>query len=131
MSADQGSQIVNKKLWHGVYRTQLSWYPTINDDACTGCGLCLLTCGNSVFKWNLQEGMPLVASPQKCVLGCTTCGKVCPDGAISFPENPATFIRNVIVKYKVYPKVKEDLNEGLAKFPDHLVDSHGGDKNGK
>ncbi|MGC8618025.1 MAG: 4Fe-4S dicluster domain-containing protein [Thermoplasmata archaeon] len=131
MTIDQGAQISKKMQWHGVDRAQLNWYPTINEDACTGCGLCLLSCGNSVFKWNVQEEMPLVANPQKCVLGCTTCGKVCPEGAISFPENPATFIKNVVFKYKVFPKVKEDLNERLAKFPDHIVSNLGGDKIGK
>ncbi|MEM0134090.1 MAG: ferredoxin family protein [Thermoplasmatales archaeon] len=121
MPLDSNTQIEKKKMWHGVDRAELSWNPTINEDACTGCGLCLLSCGNSVFKWNLNDEMPEVANPQKCVLGCTTCGKVCPEGAISFPENPATFIKNVIIKYKIYPKVKQDLNERLAKFPDHIV----------
>lgn len=116
-----GQQI--KKSWHGVDRFNLAWYPIINLSACTGCGLCVLTCGNSVFQWNTTEKKPVVALPQNCVLGCTTCGKTCPQNAISFPEDPKIFIKGLIIKYKIYPKVREELSARLAKFPDHIVDN--------
>jgi NAD-dependent dihydropyrimidine dehydrogenase PreA subunit len=123
--ANENQQAQAKKLWHGVDRSKLTWFPTIDQNVCTGCGLCVLTCSNSVFKWNVDEKRPITANPQNCVLGCTTCGKVCPEEAITFPDNPSVFIRNVVVKYKVYPKVKEDLEARLAKFPDHVVNSKG------
>ncbi|MEM4213267.1 MAG: hypothetical protein QXO63_03035 [Thermoplasmatales archaeon] len=119
------------KPWHGVERKEISWFPTVNDLACTGCGLCLLTCGNAVFKWNVNENRPIVAEEKNCVLGCTTCGKLCPESAISFPEDPKKFVRNLAIKYKIYPKVKQELAERMIKFPDHLVNTLGGNSHGK
>ncbi|MCL4333433.1 MAG: ferredoxin family protein [Candidatus Thermoplasmatota archaeon] len=110
-----------KKLWHGVKRDELTWYPKISSNSCSGCSICVLTCGNSVFKWNVGAHRPVVANPQNCVLGCTTCGKLCPENAISFPCDPKTFIRAATIKYKVFPAVKQELEGRLSKFPDHDV----------
>jgi len=115
------------KMWHGVPREGMEWYPTINEDSCDGCGLCLLTCGNNVFKWSHAENRPVVALKENCVLGCTTCGKLCPENAITFPEDPKAFIKNLVIKYKIYPEVKRELNQRLEKFPDHVVESNGVD----
>ncbi len=110
-----------KTSWHGVERNLLEWHPTINQDKCSSCGMCILTCGNDVFRWSRTENRPLMQNPGKCVLGCTTCGKLCPEDAIEFPGDPKQFIRSVILKYKVFPAVKQELNERIEKFPDHSV----------
>lgn len=65
--------------------------------------------------------MPIVANPGNCVLGCTTCAKLCPEGAITFPDDPKKLIRSIIIKEKVYPTVKRELRERLNKYPDHKV----------
>ncbi len=65
--------------------------------------------------------MPIVANPGNCVLGCTTCAKLCPEDAITFPDDPKKFIRSIIIKEKVYPTVKRELGERLNKYPDHKV----------
>ncbi len=110
-----------KGTWHGVDRKGLNWSPSIDYSKCTRCGLCILTCGNDVFGWNMAESLPVVTNPGKCVLGCTTCGKICPEDAITFPDDPKVFIRNVVTKYKVFLTVKKELEERLNKFPDHAV----------
>ena len=63
--------------------------------------------------------MPIVANPGNCVLGCTTCAKLCPEDAITFPDDPKKFIHSIIIK--VYPTVKRELGERLNKYPDHKV----------
>jgi NAD-dependent dihydropyrimidine dehydrogenase PreA subunit len=107
--------------WHGIERSLLEWYPTIDSTKCNDCGMCILTCGNDVFRWNMDRNEPLVQNPGKCVIGCTTCGKLCPEDAISFPDDPKKFVRGIILKYKIFPKVKQDLEERIRKFPDHSV----------
>jgi NAD-dependent dihydropyrimidine dehydrogenase PreA subunit len=126
MNNEANPQLLGKKSWHGVDRMNLEWYPSIDEEACTGCSLCIISGGNSVFKWNLLDGKPRVAVPQNCVLGCTTCGKVCPEDAITFPSDPSTFIKSVAIRYKIYPRVKEELEDRLRKFPDHVVGKGGG-----
>jgi NAD-dependent dihydropyrimidine dehydrogenase PreA subunit len=125
MDREINPKLPAKKSWHGVDRIELEWYPSIDEEACTGCGLCVTSCGNSVFKWDIHDGRPVVAVSQNCVLGCTTCGKVCPENAITFPADPATFIRSAAIKYKIYPEVKRELTGRLAKFPDHIVERAG------
>ncbi|MFP3287005.1 MAG: ferredoxin family protein [Acidilobus sp.] len=109
------------KAWHGVDRSKYVWFPTIDYDKCTGCGLCLLTCGSDVFRWDPEGGLPVVANPGNCVLGCTTCARLCPEGAITFPDDPKRFVRSVIIKEKAFPTVREELKERLSKYPDHRV----------
>ncbi|KAA8921944.1 ferredoxin family protein [Thermoplasma sp.] len=110
-----------QKSWHGVDRSLFNWYPIIDESKCDSCGMCLLTCGNDVFRWDGSRSIPLVANPGKCVIGCTTCGKLCPEDAISFPDDPKKYVKDAILKYKIFPKVKQELQERIDKFPDHSV----------
>ena len=107
------------KEWHGVDRSTLRWHPIIDEEKCTNCGLCLLTCGAGVFGYEKPINRFFVLNPGNCTLGCTTCGKVCPEAAISFPESSKVFIRNIIKQGKIFPKVKEELKARLEKFPEH------------
>jgi len=111
----------DKGSWHGVDRGLLEWYPAIDSNKCNSCGMCVLTCGNDVFRWDQDAEKPLVQNPGKCVIGCTTCGKLCPEDAITFPADPKQFVRGVILKYKIFPRVKEELSARIKKFPDHSV----------
>ena len=38
-----------------------------------------------------------------------------------FPADPKQFVRGVILKYKIFPMVKQELNVRIQKFPDHSV----------
>ncbi len=112
-----------EKQWHGVSRADFAWNPVIDYSKCTSCGLCLLSCGSAVFAWSKSQAKYLVANPGNCVVGCTTCGRVCPEVAISFPDDPVHFVKAAIVKHKVFPAVKKELAVRLEKFPDHIVDA--------
>uniref|UniRef100_A0A7C3EJP2 Ferredoxin family protein n=1 Tax=Gracilinema caldarium TaxID=215591 RepID=A0A7C3EJP2_9SPIR len=113
------------KEWFGTDRTTLTWYPSIAADKCTQCGLCLLTCGAGVFGFSSSKKTYSVINPGNCTLGCTTCGKVCPEDAISFPEESRTFMHNIIKKGKIFTKVKQALQVRLEKFPDHELHGTG------
>jgi len=111
---------MDKRIWHDSEVLE-EWFPRINYEKCNNCGMCLLACGNKVFLWYEKEKKFIVGNPSNCVLGCTTCAKLCPEDAISFPDDPKKFITKLLVKYKIYPKVKEELNKRLEKYPEHKV----------
>ncbi len=112
-----------EKQFHGVDRAKFEWYPVIDYSKCTNCGLCLLSCGNAVFGWSKSQEKYVVANKGNCVVGCTTCGKVCPEKAITFQDEPTKFVKDAIVKYKIFPTVKKELEARLQKFPDHVIHS--------
>jgi NAD-dependent dihydropyrimidine dehydrogenase PreA subunit len=111
------------KPWHGVPKTEFSWYPIIDASSCTNCGLCLASCGNGVFGFSRSKENYFVAHGETCVVGCTTCGTVCPESAISFPEDSAKFVKAAVKKHKIFTEVKKELEARLAKYPDHIVHS--------
>ena len=69
----------------GIPREEIPWYPTIQEDLCTGCGSCLEFCSNNVFELG-DDGMMKVINPYNCVVGCASCEKMCPVEAITFPD---------------------------------------------
>lgn len=74
----------DKKTWHGIPREEIPWLPTVDSEACIGCQLCYVTCGRGVFE--MHDGVAVAVSAMECMVGCSTCGNVCPTGAISFPS---------------------------------------------
>lgn len=73
----------DKKTWHGIPRDEIPWKPSVDSEACIGCQLCFVTCGRGVFEIRDSVAVPVAA--MECVVGCSTCGNVCPTGAITFP----------------------------------------------
>ena len=84
------------KTWRGIPREQIPWYPTIDPDKCTGCRTCVDFCRNDVLEFNEADGKTRVKNHYNCVVECSTCAKLCPEGAITFPEEVAwiAFIKN-------------------------------------
>jgi NAD-dependent dihydropyrimidine dehydrogenase PreA subunit len=78
-----------KKTWHGIPRGEIPWRPTVDSDACIGCQLCYVTCGRGVYE--MKEGVAVAVSPMECAVGCSTCGNICPTGAIGFPALDAVW----------------------------------------
>ena len=66
----------------GYPREKVEWYPTIDSEKCTKCGMCM-NCGKQVYSWTTKS--PEVSNPFSCVVGCTTCANLCKGEAITFP----------------------------------------------
>lgn len=66
--------------------TRARWYPVVDYGRCTGCLECLNFCLFGVY--GLGEGDAiLVEQPDACRNGCPACARVCPEGAIMFPQH--------------------------------------------
>ncbi len=95
--------------WHGITRNEIHWNPTVVEDRCIGCGLCVTSCGRNVYKFDFEKNKPIVQNPEQCMVGCTTCATLCLQDAIEFPSRG--YIRNVVRKKKVL-RVSKDLLKG-------------------
>lgn len=69
--------------YHGIPREEIRWFPTIDRDKCTKCGVCVEFCHRKVFSW--VDDAPVVSNPYGCIVGCTGCEGKCESRAISFP----------------------------------------------
>lgn len=97
--------------WHGIPRREVRWFPTVDPDACIGCGLCYVTCGRGVYD---MEGKTAVAArPYECMVGCSTCATVCPVEAISFPGRD--LIWKAEREHKIFRLVRQESQEKMAK----------------
>jgi NAD-dependent dihydropyrimidine dehydrogenase PreA subunit len=61
------------------------WYPVIDYNRCTNCLECLDFCLFGVYGIDSLERI-LVETQDNCKKGCPACSRVCPEGAIMFPE---------------------------------------------
>ncbi|HUT90496.1 MAG TPA: ferredoxin family protein [Thermoguttaceae bacterium] len=66
--------------------TRPRWYPVVDYGRCTNCLECLNFCIFGVY--GLDESERIVAEePDACRPGCPACARICPAGAIMFPEH--------------------------------------------
>jgi NAD-dependent dihydropyrimidine dehydrogenase PreA subunit len=65
-----------------IPRERIQWFPRIDPELCTRCGICAEFCHQGVFSTDERTE---VANPYSCIVGCTGCMSQCPAGAISFP----------------------------------------------
>lgn len=89
---------------YGYPRENVNWSPTIDDNKCLMCGICM-NCGKGVFEW--IEGGPVVKHPYNCVVGCSTCANLCQGEAISFPDIKE--LRELYLSQKIWAKVKKQM----------------------
>ena len=66
--------------------TRKRWYPVIDFDRCDGCLECLNFCLFGVFSVDDREAV-LIDEPGACRSGCPACSRICPKGAIIFPQH--------------------------------------------
>lgn len=82
-----------------IPREEIPWFPTIDPEKCTNCGVCRDFCRYGVYA----DGPAIVevAAPFACVVGCSHCTTICPAGAIGFPTEDELLkaIRGLREKY--------------------------------
>jgi DNA-binding transcriptional ArsR family regulator/NAD-dependent dihydropyrimidine dehydrogenase PreA subunit len=112
----RGEQMSDNKngAWHGVPRAEINWNPIVVPDRCIGCGLCVTSCGRGVYAFNYEENKPVVAAPELCMVGCTTCATTCPEDAIDFPSRG--YIRQLIKQKKILRQSKDMLRANREKY---------------
>jgi len=103
-----------KSAWHGIPRNQINWHPTVIAERCIGCGLCVSSCGKSVYSFDYEANKPVVAAPQTCMVGCTTCAVLCPQDALEFPS--VGYVRQIIRKNKLITQAKNMLRADPDKY---------------
>ncbi len=67
------------------------WYPVIDRERCTGCGICHDYClfGTYLRDNSLDPAQRIqVAHPLNCKVGCPACARLCKTAAVIFPFNP-------------------------------------------
>jgi len=70
--------------WRGYPREQIPWFPTVDEELCNGCNVCLKICSTHALV-PTTEGKVRLDDPFKCVVGCSSCATVCRPRAITFP----------------------------------------------
>jgi heterodisulfide reductase subunit A len=56
---------------------------SINEDICSGCGICVALCPYSAIELRKQNGRRSAHLVTTLCRGCGVCGAACPSGAIS------------------------------------------------
>lgn len=94
------------KMWQGIPRHEIPWYPTINEDLCSGCQSCIDFCASGVFDFDDTLGRAVVARPYNCVVYCSGCVNTCSSDAISFPkkEEILAIVKELRLKYNAQPE---------------------------
>lgn len=76
-----------QKMWQGIPREEVPWFPTIIEGLCDGCKICLKFCPFGVYEWDEDSRKVNVAKPFNCYVGCSTCATKCKPRAIMFPPH--------------------------------------------
>ena len=109
------------KPWHGIPREQIDWHPTVDAEACIGCGMCVTGCGRLVYRFDYDAKKAVVVDPLNCMIACVTCANTCPTHAISFP--PVETVHALMTRAAVRHAVEDELLarreqlEGHAELP--------------
>lgn len=87
------------KDYLGIPRKEIPWYPTIDQDLCTSCGICVNACKHGTYEFS-DDKKALVANPYQCEVFCESCKFQCPAEAIVFPNR--TEFKSTIKALRVY-----------------------------
>ncbi len=66
--------------------TTARWYPVLDYSRCNGCMECLNFCLFGVYGLGAEDPL-VVEQPDACRDGCPACARICPEGAVMFPEH--------------------------------------------
>ena len=108
--------------WHGLDRKSISWGPIVDASKCTGCGLCVVTCGEkrNVFGFDVDKKKSVVMLEDHCMVGCNNCAVGCLWDAISFPNND-DYVRELAKRIPKEALAKE-LKAKLEANPELVFD---------
>jgi NAD-dependent dihydropyrimidine dehydrogenase PreA subunit len=99
---------MSEETWHGIPRSEVPWYPTINYEKCISCGKCVDYCKLGAYEFEEKDGKQrsVVKHPNNCVVLCTGCDKICPAKAIKHQSKKKTseIIRKLRRKYPISKK---------------------------
>jgi NAD-dependent dihydropyrimidine dehydrogenase PreA subunit len=71
--------------WQGIPREEIPWYPTIREELCDGCRLCVEFCPFGVYEYDQESNKAKMVNPFNCQVGCSMCAMKCRPKAIAFP----------------------------------------------
>ena len=74
------------RLYLGIPRHLIPWYPTIDADKCVGCKECMNFCHDIVYAYIAETKKVVVENPWHCQVYCQSCTHACPKDAITFPD---------------------------------------------
>jgi NAD-dependent dihydropyrimidine dehydrogenase PreA subunit len=77
------------KDYLGIPRLLIPWYPSIDQEQCTDCGVCVNACKHGTYAFSEDSGRVVVTNPFYCEVYCESCRFQCPMDAISFPDRKA------------------------------------------
>ena len=103
--------------WHGIPREEIDWHSTIDPEKCIACGMCITGCSRGVYEFDYEQNKVVVAHPERCMVGCTTCQTTCLQDAISFP--PKERVRQLIREKHVLTQTKKELLNKKEKYAFH------------
>jgi NAD-dependent dihydropyrimidine dehydrogenase PreA subunit len=102
-----------EETWHGVPRSKIPWYPTIDYEKCITCGKCVEYCTLGTFAFEGKDGKKraFIKNPNNCVVLCTGCDTICPVGAITHPSKRETsdIIRNLRKTHQLDKEKREKI----------------------
>lgn len=90
------------RLYLGIPRHLIPWYPRIDAEECAGCKKCMEFCQDSVYAYDEQTRKVYVANPWHCQVYCQSCTHACPKDCITFIDRR---------------EVKARIRELREKFP--------------
>lgn len=100
--------------WRGVPRDEISWWPIVQKCKCDGCGLCVISCPAEALAFDYELDIPFVRALHRCLVGCSTCASLCPNGALLLPD-PAG-LRQTIVQHGIPREAREELRTRRKLF---------------
>lgn len=68
----------------GIPRKLIPWFPTIDHELCSDCGLCVKACKHEAYGF--EGDKVVVVNPYHCEVYCESCRFQCALGAIAFPD---------------------------------------------
>jgi NAD-dependent dihydropyrimidine dehydrogenase PreA subunit len=95
---------MGEETFHGIPRSKIPWYPTVDYEKCVSCGKCVDFCHTETFGFEEKNGKKksVVKNLNSCVVFCRGCEDICPVGAITHPPEEETrkTIRQLIIEQK-------------------------------